>query len=456
MAPPAEINKNLPDTLPADFGEWDGEDSQAAGTVEAPKVESGDQGPRVPTSKEAVARQFGQSEAALKPATSRESTARELAPRTVDTERTAPIPRSPLGPPPSNPRAYATPSGKGPRPVQQGSAPFTEDEVFFRRIRSLNTVVDTLSAVPQAQPREEKASAAVVTLPTPVVEKVPVIEPKIEEPTVSFRTDLSEPESEEERRAKRKWIAIIGVGVGVVSLVLFQLFHSGTMSQVRHMVVTPSTTSISSDVPPETAAPDETSGARASASKPSAATSNARTAETPEETSTEDTPSGPAPAQSKMMHDQLLAPSRIPQAARTPGSNDAAPAENFSGANMAGLGGNNANTGLFNGSAQSKAPSVTLKSVTVSAGVATGMLIHRTQPIYPSIAKAARVTGTVVIEATISKTGAVVNPHVLSGPQMLRQAALDAVKTWRYKPYKLNNEPTEVDTTVDVIFALGN
>ena len=455
MAPPAEMNKNLPETLPADFGDWDGEESEATGTVESPKVESGDQGPGVPSSKAAVARQFGQSEPALKPAPSRDSAAREIAPRNIDTEKTAPIPRSPLGPPPSNPRAYSTPPSKGPRPVQSGSAPFTEDEVFFRRIRSLNTVVDTLPAIPQAPPREEKTSAAVVTLPAPVVEEVPVIQPKVEAPPISFRTDLSEPESEEERRAKRKWMAIIGVGVGVVSLVLFQLFHSGTMSQMRHMVVAPSTTSISSDVPPETASPDETSASRPTAAKPSPSSLNSRAEETSE--AAPDAPSGPAPEQSKMMHDQLLAPTRIPQGVRSGASNDAPPpAEGFSASSMAGLGGNSANTGLFNGSAQSKAPAVTLKSVTVSAGVATGMLIHRTQPIYPSIAKAARVTGTVVIQATISKTGAVVNPRVLSGPQMLRQAALDAVKTWRYKPYKLNNEPTDVDTTVDVIFALGN
>ena len=45
--------------------------------------------------------------------------------------------------------------------------------------------------------------------------------------------------------------------------------------------------------------------------------------------------------------------------------------------------------------------------------------------------------------------------HVVSGPAMLQQAALDAVKTWRYRPYLLNNEPVEVETTVNVIFTLG-
>ena len=95
------------------------------------------------------------------------------------------------------------------------------------------------------------------------------------------------------------------------------------------------------------------------------------------------------------------------------------------------------------------------KKVNISAGVAVGMLISKVQPVYPPIAKAARVSGTVVLQATISKTGSIENLRVISGPAMLQQAAMDAVKTWRYKPYLLNNEPVEVETTVNVIFSLG-
>ena len=63
--------------------------------------------------------------------------------------------------------------------------------------------------------------------------------------------------------------------------------------------------------------------------------------------------------------------------------------------------------------------------------------------------------GTVVLQATISKTGTIEDLHVVSGPAMLQQAAMDAVRTWRYRPYLLNNEPVEVETTVNVIFTLG-
>ncbi len=75
--------------------------------------------------------------------------------------------------------------------------------------------------------------------------------------------------------------------------------------------------------------------------------------------------------------------------------------------------------------------------------------------MYPPIAKAARVSGTVVIQATISKTGTIENLRVISGPAMLQQAAMDAVRAWRYRPYLLNNEPVEVETTVNVIFTPG-
>jgi protein TonB len=95
------------------------------------------------------------------------------------------------------------------------------------------------------------------------------------------------------------------------------------------------------------------------------------------------------------------------------------------------------------------------KKVNISGGVAQGMLLNKTTPIYPPIAKAARVSGTVVLQATISKTGTIENLRVVSGPAMLQQAALDAVRSWRYKPYMLNSEPVEVETSVNVVFTLG-
>ena len=94
--------------------------------------------------------------------------------------------------------------------------------------------------------------------------------------------------------------------------------------------------------------------------------------------------------------------------------------------------------------------------MTVSTGVSEGMILSKTNPIYPVIARTTGTTGTVVLAATISTTGRIENLNVVSGPLMLRQAAIDAVKTWRYRPYLLNNQPVEVETTINIAFTLGS
>jgi protein TonB len=95
------------------------------------------------------------------------------------------------------------------------------------------------------------------------------------------------------------------------------------------------------------------------------------------------------------------------------------------------------------------------QKVCISSGVMAGNLLDRVTPQYPAIAKAARIQGIVVLQATISIAGTMQNLRVISGPLMLQQAALDAVRSWRYKPYLLNGEPVEVETTVNVVFNLG-
>jgi protein TonB len=91
----------------------------------------------------------------------------------------------------------------------------------------------------------------------------------------------------------------------------------------------------------------------------------------------------------------------------------------------------------------------------VSGGVIAGNKLSGATPVYPPIAKAAHVSGAVVLHAVISKGGTIDNLQVISGPEMLRASALDAVRTWRYKPYLLNGEPTEVDTQITVNFNFG-
>jgi periplasmic protein TonB len=91
----------------------------------------------------------------------------------------------------------------------------------------------------------------------------------------------------------------------------------------------------------------------------------------------------------------------------------------------------------------------------ISSGVMEGRRVSGAEPRYPAIARAAGVQGTVVLNATISKVGAIENLRVMTGPAMLVPAAEEAVRTWRYRPYSLNGEPVEVETTVRVIFNLG-
>ena len=98
---------------------------------------------------------------------------------------------------------------------------------------------------------------------------------------------------------------------------------------------------------------------------------------------------------------------------------------------------------------------VTPQKLRVSSGVAAGMLVYQLKPTYPHIAIQAHIQGTVVLQAMIGKDGTVHDLHVISGPPLLVTAAMEAVKQWRYRPYLLNNEPVEVDTQINVNFALG-
>ena len=151
----------------------------------------------------------------------------------------------------------------------------------------------------------------------------------------------------------------------------------------------------------------------------------------------------------------LQAPSRIPRQPYIPGK----PEEPLPGTAIAlgdpGLGAAGPDN-PFNGrgthpDVRPAAPAATQH---VSSGVMQGMLIYKAIPTYPAVAQAIHASGTVVLQATISRTGTIENLRVVSGPAPLRQAALDAVKQWRYRPYMLNGQPVEVETAVNVEFTL--
>jgi TonB family protein len=92
----------------------------------------------------------------------------------------------------------------------------------------------------------------------------------------------------------------------------------------------------------------------------------------------------------------------------------------------------------------------------VKSSIMSGQKISGDIPAYPKEARAKKIEGAVVLEATISKDGVIENLQVVKSPdKRLSESALEAVHTWRYRPYLLNGNPIEVDTTINVIYSLG-
>ena len=151
----------------------------------------------------------------------------------------------------------------------------------------------------------------------------------------------------------------------------------------------------------------------------------------------------------------IFAPSKIPVHIALFSGPERAPEGNFLGMDPgSGVPGGTGN--LFHGQTAPRVVHPDVKGpVRVSGPVEAGLLIHKTIPQYPPMALAMRLEGTVVLAATISRTGTIENLRVTSGPALLQQTALEAVRTWRYRPYLLDGQLVEVETTVNVIFTLG-
>ena len=164
--------------------------------------------------------------------------------------------------------------------------------------------------------------------------------------------------------------------------------------------------------------------------------------------------------QTELINNQLRQPTRIPEKVKIVKEEEAPQVASvgvaggvpggMQGGSLGGVLG-----GIVSSSSLPPPKVATPQKIRVSSGVAAGNLIQKIQPQYPAIAKTARIQGTVVLEATISKSGTIEGLKAVSGPPMLYQAAIDAVRQWRYKPYMLNGEPVEVGTTINVVFTLN-
>jgi protein TonB len=97
----------------------------------------------------------------------------------------------------------------------------------------------------------------------------------------------------------------------------------------------------------------------------------------------------------------------------------------------------------------------TVQRIKIGGNVQGAKIIRKPPPVYPQLAKSARVSGVVHLAAIIAKDGTIQELHSLGGPALLIQAAMDAVKQWVYQPTMLNGEPVQVETTIDVNFTLN-
>src|SRR5215470_3898731 len=161
------------------------------------------------------------------------------------------------------------------------------------------------------------------------------------------------------------------------------------------------------------------------------------------------------PRVSEIVNGELRTPSKIPKKIEMIREDEAPPpSTGVVGGVVGGVPGGSAG-GVIGGLISSTAPPPRVaapQKLRISSGVAEGNLVNKVEPQYPQMAKVAHVQGDVILQALISKSGAIENLRAVNGHPILIQAAMEAVKQWKYKPYLLNGEPVEVETTITVKF----
>jgi periplasmic protein TonB len=449
MAPLAQIAEALPTTLPADFGEWD----EKRGSSQPAEVAPAQPSPQLsfqPRTAEVPA-PHPEPAAHLEPPRNRQA----VPPQKVYSREKSFLDQL------ISMRPEADASGR--TSAQAAISPGAIYEVALPRPRTKSwTESRTDSRTDASAARANRARVEVGTgKPAP---RSATAAPKIANPHESLRPQPSKLAAGKAAEAapsallmeasagkKKIIVALVAGSVSVLVLLLLLAYAVGHHKSGAH------------PAPPRSAPQAAYSPAFSPVdAKPSpAAPLNApplQAANAPQPAPAADAAQDPSPAQdpappqvqSQMMNDQLSAPAKITPEMKSKPPEDAPPAT----LDATGLSGSASPGGVLSGQAAPRVQAALPKIINVSAGIAGGLLIRNAPPIYPTIAKAARVSGTVVLAATISKAGAIETLRVVSGPQMLRQSALDAVRTWRYKPYKVNNQPTDIETTISVVFAL--
>jgi protein TonB len=256
------------------------------------------------------------------------------------------------------------------------------------------------------------------------------------------------------RPARKRWPFIAGASAAlavIVAAAMIFAFNRATVPSAKPAGAPASTTTTIQQ--PEDAAPTRAHSTLTVPASTPAAVHRLRGAESVKEAARrpvqEDT--GPSREQAQMMDDQLHTPTRL-QMKTTPAEQATPPPGGFAAADIDGSDNSNAIGSAFGSPKPPRVQIAPQQVVNLPSGVASGLLIQKTQPVYPSIAKTGQVSGTIVLAATISKTGNVENLRVVSGPFMLRMPAVNAVRTWRFKPYILYDQPTAFETTINVHF----
>ncbi len=376
--------------------------------------------------------------------------------------------------------------GRGPSsksPAGAGAAPAVAKERVEAKATAA-TITATATATAVAEPVKAVATPLTVARTTPVrvmaddEEKTPSVTAKASSAISSARTTLSDTWTEFVSDVRDggigaiwqgKWrLPVIGVTVLVLALVTLGVVYWVHRARASNNPVKAAETSgVVASGPasnPQPATSTDTAAA-ASGLKPSA-DKQAKPKDQPKDQNAAAKPPDAPPSQpvtpAPALDASLRLPAPVPKANPPVGTKEIAkdePAAPNGAVGVAGTvpggtpGGPPSSVINVVKDLSAAQPRAGTQKVSVSSGVAQGLLVHRVAPQYPPQAKSARLQGTVVLQAVIGKDGSVHSVRALKGNPVLAQAAMDAVKQWRYRPYALNGEPVEADTEISVTFS---
>jgi TonB family protein len=104
------------------------------------------------------------------------------------------------------------------------------------------------------------------------------------------------------------------------------------------------------------------------------------------------------------------------------------------------------------GSGNTQSASVEKPEAQVPPEIMQKLLVHQVEPVYPAEARKQRMQGVIALNVVVGRDGSIMRMRPLNGPDILAQAAMDALRWWKFEPYRLNGEPAVVETTLAVEF----